>query len=172
MIYSVSGLAEAVELAEELRASRMCDWFRGQTRNWPLQSSFVRRDNAGQEVARERLARFHGWLQGVPELDAIAANTDAVLAVAQHYGIPTNLVDFTTEPSVAAFFAGARSPATQGGGRRRLHYLPEHPRARRGLGSDSHRATGVAGVRPDTTRHPRTLEDPIAARRFPPLPIR
>lgn len=110
VIHSVSGLAEAVQLAEGLQASRMCDWFRGQTRNWPLQSSFVRHDTAGQEVARERLARFHGWLQGVPELDAIAADTDATLAVAQHYGIPTNLVDFTTEPSVAAFFAAHDPP--------------------------------------------------------------
>jgi FRG domain len=116
VIHSVSSLAEAVRVAEKLRASRMCDWFRGQARNWPLQSSFVRRDDAGREVARKRLARFHNWLRRVPQLTAIASDIDAVHAVAQHYGIPTNLVDFTTEPSVAAFFAVHDPPQSRNQG--------------------------------------------------------
>jgi hypothetical protein len=63
VIRRASGLAEAVELAEKLRATGTCDWFRGQTRNWPLQSSFVRRDADGQAVARQQLTRFQNWLQ-------------------------------------------------------------------------------------------------------------
>jgi hypothetical protein len=111
VIRRAGSLAGALELAEELRAAGACDWFRGQTRNWPLLSSFGRRDEAGQQEARERLGRFVAWLEEVPELAAIAADRDAALAVAQHYGIPTNLVDFTTEPAVAAFFAAHDPPA-------------------------------------------------------------
>jgi hypothetical protein len=44
-------------------------------------------------------------MESVPALRSVISNDDALLAVAQHYGIATNLVDFTTEPKVAAFFA-------------------------------------------------------------------
>jgi hypothetical protein len=111
VIHRAASLAEALDLAEGFRASGAYDWFRGQTPNRPLQSSLVRRDDAGQDEAMERLSRFTAWLEGVPELAAIARDPDAPLAVAQHYGVPTNLVDFTTEPAVAAFFAAHDAPA-------------------------------------------------------------
>jgi len=46
MIHQASSLAEAQQLAEHMRASGACNWFRGQTRNWPLQSSLSRRAEA------------------------------------------------------------------------------------------------------------------------------
>jgi hypothetical protein len=33
-----------------------------------------------------------------------------LLAIAQHYGFPTNLLDYTTDPQVAAFFAAQGGP--------------------------------------------------------------
>lgn len=110
MIHEASDLAEALRLAEGLRLSGAADWFRGQTRNWPLESSFGRRDADGQEVAKKRFARFHQWVTTTPQLEALAGNLDAIMAVAQHYGIPTTFVDFTTEPAVAAFFAAHDPP--------------------------------------------------------------
>jgi hypothetical protein len=55
--------------------------------------------------AFEKLDRFAGWVKRTPGLEGLASDDDAILAVAQHYGIPTVFVDFTTEPEVAGFFA-------------------------------------------------------------------
>ena len=38
-------------------------------------------------------------------------DVDAICAVAQHYGIPTNCIDFTTSAEVAGFFAADNANA-------------------------------------------------------------
>lgn len=115
MIARVSSLPEALELAEGFKATGTYDWFRGQTRDWlPLRTSLARLDAPARERARERIARFAHWVQGISELRRIASDRDALFAIAQHYGIPTNYMDFTTEPRIAAFFATHRSPAVLG----------------------------------------------------------
>ncbi len=115
MKYTAINLEEALMVAEHLRSMGGATWFRGQTRSWPLLSSFVRRTPTEQSAAVERLGRFGDWLQSVSALASIAADEDAALAVAQHYGLATNLVDFSTEPRVAAFFATHSSPPPQEG---------------------------------------------------------
>jgi len=105
MRYQVASLEEALSRAQQLQSLQPDTWFRGQRGNWPLASSFVRKNEAERELAIERLERFSAWAESVPALRGVVANDDALLAVAQHYGIATNLVDFTTEPRVAAFFA-------------------------------------------------------------------
>jgi FRG domain-containing protein len=110
MKYTAVNLEEALLTAERLRSMGRVTWFRGQTRNWPLLSTFVRKTPTEQSAALERFARFWDWLQSVPALASIAADKDAALAVAQHYGLATNLIDFSTEPRVAAFFATHSPP--------------------------------------------------------------
>src|ERR1700730_8777206 len=112
MIHQASSLSDALQIAEKFRCSGEADWFRGKTRNWPMLSSFGRRDESGRENAIQRLANFHAWLKRVSDLQPIANDVDATLAVAQHYGIPTHLIDFSTDPRVAAFFAAHDPPAT------------------------------------------------------------
>lgn len=109
-----SSLQEAVSLAEEMKTSGKASWFRGQTRTWPMLSSYARRGPGEQRAAVERMRSFLGWVRGVPALAELASDDDSVLAVAQHYGLPTNLIDFTTEPAVAAFFASHDPPPPQG----------------------------------------------------------
>jgi hypothetical protein len=94
----------AVEMASRFRAEGRFDIFRGQIRNYPLQPTILR-PHVDRHAAVTRLEHFASWVQHTPELASLHDNRDAILAVAQHYGIPTNLVDFTTEPSVAGFFA-------------------------------------------------------------------
>lgn len=116
MIRHCKDLAEAIAIAQAMKAGGSADWFRGQVRNWPLQSAFVRRGPAEREAALDRIATFKAWIEREPALADIAADDDAVIAVAQHYGLPTNFIDFSTEPRVAAFFAVHDAPEPAGPG--------------------------------------------------------
>ncbi|MBK7940112.1 MAG: FRG domain-containing protein [Lewinellaceae bacterium] len=117
MIHQAADLREALEMALELKRRGEADWFRGQSRNWPLLSSLNRHSDEAFEAAANRLANFMAWLKTIPVLQPIAENEWYAMAVAQHYGIPTHLIDFTTEPPVAAFFAtpstSSRPPEVQ-----------------------------------------------------------
>ena len=110
MLHNASSLETALQMAETMRATGGASWFRGQTRNWPLLSSFVRCNPSDQSDAFERISRFWEWLHTVPALEDLASDDDAARAVAQHYGLATNLVDFSTEPKVAAFFSAHMPP--------------------------------------------------------------
>lgn len=55
--------------------------------------------------ASKAIERFDHWVRSTPGLEEIAASSDAVIAIAQHYGMPTSFLDFTTDPLVAGYFA-------------------------------------------------------------------
>src|ERR1044071_2784803 len=107
--YRVRDVDEAIELALKLRSEKPYDLFRGQVRSeWKPYTSLMRlllRDPGALEGAQAQIIRFSLWLGGTPGLAEIAETDDAALAVAQHYGIPTHFLDFTTDPAVAGFFA-------------------------------------------------------------------
>ncbi|MBM3526287.1 MAG: FRG domain-containing protein, partial [Alphaproteobacteria bacterium] len=48
---------------------------------------------------------FQAWLAETPGFERIGDDHDAVFAIAQHHGLPTHYLDFTTDPAVAGFFA-------------------------------------------------------------------
>lgn len=80
--------------------------FRGQRRcDWRVYSSIDRVGEERENVDRAS-SRFNVLLQkalslaGFPFLDDLALE-----AAAQHYQIPTSLIDFSTDPAVAVFFA-------------------------------------------------------------------
>jgi hypothetical protein len=109
--YQADSLREAIELAEGFRASGRYDWFRGQRREWPPHSSRLRvrlkRDDEATEAARKRLLMLASWALRIPELQYLVsdAHVHDFFAVAQHYGLPTDYIDFTASPAVAGFFA-------------------------------------------------------------------
>jgi hypothetical protein len=103
--FEVPNVTEAIALAEKFKREKRYDWFRGQTEDWPLISSLVRLDDKAQNDAVAMLGRFASWIKSTPGLEDIAPNQDAIKAIAQHHGIPTNFIDFTLEPRVAGFFA-------------------------------------------------------------------
>jgi hypothetical protein len=107
--YETANVDAAIELAGQLKAEGKYDWFRGQVKPWPPYSSAVRlrltNEGSWQEQGRNRLLRFVVWLQSTPGLQHLVQTRDAVFAIAQHYGIPTDYIDFTTDPSVAGYFA-------------------------------------------------------------------
>lgn len=102
---TVASVEEAVRAAEQLKSQGRANWFRGQAKNWPVRSSMVRLNSEDRDLALEKIARYEWWIKNTPGLENLAANIDAAVAVAQHYGIPTNFVDFTTHPEIAGFFA-------------------------------------------------------------------
>ena len=103
--FKVTSIDEAIKLAYQLKLQGKYDYFRGQTRDWPVIATLQRLTENKYDGVMERVERFVDWFQHTPGLESIASEVDTVVAIAQHYGIPTNFIDFTTEPSVAGFFA-------------------------------------------------------------------
>ncbi len=115
MWHKTPNLDTALALTEQIKASGAANWFRGQTRTWPVLSSFARKGASEQREANEHFSSFYAWIQAIPALEQLARDDDKILAVAQHYGLATNLVDFTTDPKVAAFFATHDPPEPDDG---------------------------------------------------------
>jgi hypothetical protein len=108
----VDSVADAIALAEQFRDEGTCDLFRGQTNaNWEVTSSFERLMPEQREPAELELRRFFGWAGQLAEMQLYFDKPDSLMAIAQHYGLKTQFIDFTTNPKVAAFFAcEANSP--------------------------------------------------------------
>jgi len=102
----VKSLDDAIKLADKWKSQGKFNWFRGQHETWSLKSSLVRYriENKNTDI-KERLDRFFNWFLNQSSLEKFAHNGDSLWAIAQHYGIPTNFIDFTTNPTIAAFFA-------------------------------------------------------------------
>lgn len=105
---------EFIRKAKDSHSDPKRAWvFRGQQRAcWPLRTSFERecqRFNVNNdkrpalegEMIREFQRRSHHYTSNVPAVDL----TDEWLALMQHHGAPTRLLDFTYSPYVAAYFA-------------------------------------------------------------------
>ena len=109
-LYKAASAKEAVGLAKQFQAEGRYNWFRGQVIDWRIKPTIVRRDEDERQRGWERLDKFDRWLQRQPHLQAVCQDVDAVIAIAQHYGLDTFFVDFTTDPEVAAFFATDGDP--------------------------------------------------------------
>ncbi len=112
-ILRVENLAQAVRYARQCQDEGEFDLFRGQVERWPMVPTFLRLPEQRQEAADEQVGRFFRWIDGNPDVAAMLPTAQSRFAVAQHYGIPTSLLDVTSDPRIAGFFAShtSRPPA-------------------------------------------------------------
>jgi FRG domain len=99
----VDSVEEAVKLANHWQIAGRSDLFRGQSAPWGLEPTQLRIRAEEYPAAEARMQRFFRWITATVGLDEICSSMDAVLAVAQHYGLPTCLLDFTFDIDVAVF---------------------------------------------------------------------
>ena len=89
--------------------------FRGQVQPWPISSTMERITDPNQlELAVGRTQRFIDWLTQEEAHEDAPIGADDALAIAQHHGLPTLLIDLTRSVPVAAFFATAGAEPGQG----------------------------------------------------------
>lgn len=103
--FKVKNISEAIDLAQKFKLSGKYNLFRGQAQNWKVQSSISRLSEKPLEEAKERLKLLYNFFESESSLLKYKNNLDWFFAVAQHYGIPTSFIDFTSNVEIAAFFA-------------------------------------------------------------------
>src|SRR5450830_307170 len=104
-----TSIRSVVDLLRAVRGYDDRTMFRGQHRNWPLLPTIarlhklVRGFEDWRTFHKHVLERFQRY--GRPHFAAIPETEVEWLVHAQHYGLPTRLLDWTTNPLKALFFA-------------------------------------------------------------------
>lgn len=122
------------EFIEWTRVHQGPRWvFRGQAERWPLKPTVGRSERYTAESELRLFLEFKRLALPHISRDLVQTEWDW-LFVAQHHGLPTRLLDWTTNPLIAAFFATEPSPTNKKDGeiiaieaRTKGYYRPEDP---------------------------------------------
>lgn len=103
--YHAANLDEALALAIDFKKSGKYNLFRGQAQNWPVVTTAGRLSQEDYKKETETIRSLHDFFSTHDPLKKYVNDVDWFYAVAQHYSVPTNYLDFTEDPKVAAYFA-------------------------------------------------------------------
>lgn len=115
----VSELMTAIGRIGTLELGRRFVWRGMRKASYTLQSSLQRHlsnrglNSSEQDIAgaeRELIEVARSW--GVGDIGGVEMDDLQLLAVMQHHGVPTRLVDFTSNPMTAMWFACQQDPTT------------------------------------------------------------
>ena len=104
-IVRAANIDNAIRYAQVLQAEGECDFFRGQVRRWPMVPTLLRLTPEAAQDAKGRMERFLDWLEGTTMARQMRPDLASRIAVAQHYGLPTRLLDVSRDPRIAGFLA-------------------------------------------------------------------
>jgi hypothetical protein len=100
----------ALRVCREMLRKNEAQLFRGQSHDWPrLIPGLFRSTGAERARASDELEMFRSWAVNVPQMGIYWNEATAITAIAQHYGIATNLLDLTDDPEVALLFSKSAS---------------------------------------------------------------
>lgn len=94
----IANLSDLFHIFED-RTSRRIMYFRGQVRDWSLRPWLARESVTEQERAKESEC-FKRLAEILPNVNDWESAT-----IAQHYGVPTRLLDWSENPLVGLYFA-------------------------------------------------------------------
>jgi len=102
----VTSSEEALLKCIELKKAGEAQFFRGQTQDWPtIIPSLFRLSGEDRLKAEKELGSFIEWANSVAQMISYQQSHEGLIAIAQHYGIPTNFLDLTTSPEIAFLFS-------------------------------------------------------------------
>jgi hypothetical protein len=109
MARATSRITDVIGFLEAVRQHPEATMFRGQPKDWVLLPSIARFTNAVKHhdswraFQQDVLERFAKYAR--PQLAPLPASDEEWLTHAQHHGVPTRLLDWTTNPLKALFWA-------------------------------------------------------------------
>lgn len=102
--YSIDSLSEYIKLFEQLSNNvNLITLFRGQNIDKPLIPKIARHVYKKSRTVSENLMFNEFELSSLPFLDKIKYSKLEMLTIAQHYGVPTRLLDWTENILTALF---------------------------------------------------------------------